>query len=757
MTDQTAKFLHALAPEAITWTFQTFDDGDGKRPSLARTLHGSLDQHRAQLLELNRQGAGVFVTVNETDGKGRKADNIARVRAVFADFDNPATDTLERLRADPLPPSIIVESSMGKLHAYWLADGLALEQFKSLQQRIAASWGSDPAVCDLPRVMRLPGFDHRKGEPCPVTLLEVAGHTYDAWELVERYTPQPQAIEAQQRPAETSASTMTHYATSALASALGRLHSAAEGTRNDTLNREAFGLAQLVAAGELPEGLARDSLLSAAASAGLPRAEVERTLQSAFDAGSRQPRGTPERTARGNLAEYNFTAAPDGSLPPIAAPAVPTMLNEAASSSLVEVELGDVMSASLERVAFAVHPWLPKRHVTLFGGHGGMGKSTVALAIAAHVACGLPFAGFEVEQSPVLFVSLEDEASIVRLRLRRIIEAYRLPAGRVLENLRLLDGTQGFAALMTEGEGYSSRPAFTAAYREMAARAEGAGLIVVDNASDAFDANENSRQHVRMFVRGLAAVARHYNASVMLLAHIDKAAAKGGGNGNDYSGSTAWHNSARSRLALLNKDGGNILLEHQKANLSKLADPVPFTFVDGVPMPLGAAGSDGITSEDFDQAEMVRALKAADEAGIIVPAKTSAGNGSAMQALDSLPEYFDTFKGSEGRQRASRALAALKRAGRVFEVEYKNEQRHIRKRLQLLGESTDAATSEGALFERPEVRASIPPIPPCALTQRAGGAGLCVSSTDAEPTQNRRTDAGEGLETATAGAEFEEF
>lgn len=350
---------------------------------------------------------------------------------------------------------------------------------------------------------------------------------------------------------------------------------------------------------------------------------------------------------------------------------------------LLKVDLDDVMSASLEPVCYAVKPWMPRRHVTLFGGHGGIGKSSIALAIAAHVACGLPFAGREAEQSPVLFVSLEDEASIVRLRLRQIIEAYRLPAVRVLDNLRLLDGTQTSAALMTEGDGFNAAPIFTPAFRELVGQAEGAGLIVIDNASDAFDANENSRRTVRAFVRGLAALARQHNAAVVLLAHIDKAAAKGSANGNSYSGSTAWHNSARSRLALLKEDE-RILLVHEKANLSARADPVTVTFVNGVPVPEAGAQSDGLTSEDFDRAEIIRAMKAAHEAGINVPASIIPGAHSAMKALESLPEYGKIFRGKAGGQRAARAITALIRGGRIRRVQYRKANRHSGERLELV-------------------------------------------------------------------------
>jgi Protein of unknown function (DUF3987)/RepB DNA-primase N-terminal domain len=39
------------------------------------------------------------------------------------------------------------------------------EQFAELQKALAARFGGDPSVHDLPRVMRLPGFFHRKGAP----------------------------------------------------------------------------------------------------------------------------------------------------------------------------------------------------------------------------------------------------------------------------------------------------------------------------------------------------------------------------------------------------------------------------------------------------------------------------------------------------------------------------------------------------------------------------------------------------------------
>ena len=101
----------------------------------------------------------MFVTVNRTDLKGRREANIVAVRALFADLDGAPLSVLERLG---LLPHIIAMTSPSRFHAYWRVDGVETAEFAGLQKRLAALMGSDPSVCDLPRVMRLPGFPHQK-------------------------------------------------------------------------------------------------------------------------------------------------------------------------------------------------------------------------------------------------------------------------------------------------------------------------------------------------------------------------------------------------------------------------------------------------------------------------------------------------------------------------------------------------------------------------------------------------------------------
>ncbi|MEI7456687.1 MAG: phage/plasmid primase, P4 family [Nitrosomonadales bacterium] len=170
--DEARRFLGLLDPNTKEFTFQTFDDTGQKRPELAQIFHGTFDQHREKLARLNAQGAGVFVTVNMTDLKGRGANNVMVVRVYFGDTDGaPLKPILEAASAGGIRPFCIIESSPKKYHVYWRAD-CPLYDFKPVQKALAARFDTDPSVNDLPRVMRLAGFYHRKHEPVMVRIIK---------------------------------------------------------------------------------------------------------------------------------------------------------------------------------------------------------------------------------------------------------------------------------------------------------------------------------------------------------------------------------------------------------------------------------------------------------------------------------------------------------------------------------------------------------------------------------------------------------
>jgi hypothetical protein len=87
----------------------------------------------------------------------------------------------------------------------------------------------------------------------------------------------------------------TPYGLAVLRDELDSIRAARIGTRNHQLNRSAFALARLVAGGELLESSARSSLLGVAWAIGLDEPESRQTIDSAFDAGLRQPRVAPHR------------------------------------------------------------------------------------------------------------------------------------------------------------------------------------------------------------------------------------------------------------------------------------------------------------------------------------------------------------------------------------------------------------------------------------------------------------------------------
>jgi hypothetical protein len=69
-----------------------------------------------------------------------------------------------------------------------------------------------------------------------------------------------------------------------------RLAQAQNGTRNDQLNRAAFSLGRLVAAGALSEDATVTALTEAGQRLGLGLRECERTVASGISAGMGQPR-----------------------------------------------------------------------------------------------------------------------------------------------------------------------------------------------------------------------------------------------------------------------------------------------------------------------------------------------------------------------------------------------------------------------------------------------------------------------------------
>lgn len=103
------------------------------------------------------------------------------------------------------------------------------------------------------------------------------------------------------------------WAGTALAGEIDRVQRAPEGQRNQTLNRSAFVLGQIVAGGHLGHDDVADLLGQAGLAAGLSEREIRMTVTSGLNAGARRPRHPPERgfERRVDLRSVPLHAPPD--------------------------------------------------------------------------------------------------------------------------------------------------------------------------------------------------------------------------------------------------------------------------------------------------------------------------------------------------------------------------------------------------------------------------------------------------------------
>jgi hypothetical protein len=250
--------------------------------------------------------------------------------------------------------------------------------------------------------------------------------------------------------------------------------------------------------------------------------------------------------------------------------------------ALKTLSIHDVISHPSPAPAFVWDGYLPRGVVSMLAAHGGTGKSTIALMLCVATSLGRPLFGVDTAQCDTLFVSLEDSPSVVRHRLANICQKWDVNPASLDGKLTIVDGTDNPELFTADNRAVGVK---TRTYFEMnnLVKAGEVGLVVVDNASDAYGGDEIQRRQVRAFIRSLMEVAKPVNCALLLLAHVDKTTSRSNKseNAEGYSGSTAWNNSVRSRLFMKRDESGNLTIEHQKSNLGRCHEPLTLTWRDG--------------------------------------------------------------------------------------------------------------------------------------------------------------------------------
>jgi hypothetical protein len=225
------------------------------------------------------------------------------------------------------------------------------------------------------------------------------------------------------------------------------------------------------------------------------------------------------------------------------------------------------------------------------------------------------------------------------------------------------------------------------------------GFVAIDNASDTFDGDEIKRSSVRTFMRALGQLVHERGGAVLLLAHVDKLAARGLSS-ETYSGSTAWHNSAGSRMTLtLSDDGRSLTLTHNKCSYGPKLDPIHMVISsDGVPMLEQALSP--VVQHIKNRVDLKAVLALIHEftgrGEFVAAGTTSTANATRILSRE---KSYPKLKPAE----VHAMLRDAEREGHVERVTYKGADRHTKERwgitqkgLILIGAGTagTAGTSE---------------------------------------------------------------
>lgn len=375
-------------------------------------------------------------------------------------------------------------------------------------------------------------------------------------------------------------------------------------------------------------------------------------------------------------------------------------IEEPEDTSFKRVSLADVLTNPPKPQRYIWGERLPFDALSLLAAHGGMGKSLMAMQLAAHTATGHPFLDLPTEKINTLFFSAEDSTDTIRRRFAAICQADGLDPEQVERNLIVLDATAApclFHEVSIAGV-RTGEP--TAHYHELKAliEDEGVGFLIVDNASDSFGANPIDRQAVTKFIRALVHLVRGNGGAVLLLSHVNKTTSRNGAKQADsegYADSAAWHNASRSRLFLNSDEKGGLTLTHNKNNYGKKQPALNLAFrEDGSSL----HAVDAVQASEFDGAnpaagllrnlnrlpvlKLIREYYKREE--WISPAKQSnTGNAFAMLRDDAAyPHLLD-------KRECLAMLRECEIARLLIKETYQKENRHEGKRWQLTPEGLE--------------------------------------------------------------------
>jgi hypothetical protein len=211
---------------------------------------------------------------------------------------------------------------------------------------------------------------------------------------------------------------------------------------------------------------------------------------------------------------------------------------------------------------FAVDGLFIERDVNGIVGDGDAGKSTLLLAVSAAVAIGAPaLGGLDTIGGPVLYVSGEDNAAVIKNRLEAIAAGHRWDRAAVLRNVHVYDEGVDLDAKKWQDRLIE------------AARDLGAVFAVFDPLGDLCGdgVNENNNSDAKRVTRYLRRFMRESGATPALSMHVAKPSEDRSERKWRVRGASAWRNATRLCWWVEGMEGGFELDPIKKNRLASSA------------------------------------------------------------------------------------------------------------------------------------------------------------------------------------------
>jgi RecA-family ATPase len=562
-------------------------------------------------------------------GSYRTKQNIWRVPALPIDIDwcreppygNPQAIAIGMLERAAVPPQLTVLSGRG-LHAYWLLEQpLEPERFaaaESMLRRLIQRFGSDPAVSDVSRLMRLPGTTNSKyGDERPAMIAKNHSDGRVSWAELEELTAEPAETPAPEAPAATGRSPGPKVATNVPPAQ-------PPGNPFEAYGADAWkppvDVEAALAAMHYPGNVHATQLATTASllNAGMPLADTValvfnatiKVAQSDWDLKREQEnlfgmcitwleKHPPETALSAQSAQTQNVVSFPVRLNGGSEPHKDTK-DTKPPPRFASFSVAAFASQPLEERSFVVDQLVPTREVTLLYGDGGTGKSLLVLqlAVAMQTRENLNWLGLPVAGGRVLVYTAEEEPAELHRRLVAICEQHGVPLEELTDIIIIsLAGEDATLAVPDQRQQLVAHPRFAMLETEIADLEP--ALVVIDTAADTYGGNENDRRQVGQFVRLLRGLALRHDTSIVLCA---QPSLSGLNSGSGTSGSTAWNNSARSRLYLervltedrREPDADLRLLRSMKANYAQRGFELQLRWQEGVFVPQLAPGGSSL-------------------------------------------------------------------------------------------------------------------------------------------------------------------